>query len=126
MADPRKPEDQAPKDQDTPAPGLDPVHPANDPAVERDPATADPRHRSTTTVVNTGGRRTNLVVAAVVAFLIVIALLVFVNWQPADPQATLPADPAAVEDPAAPAEPAPADDAVAPAEDEAPAEEAVE
>jgi hypothetical protein len=57
MADDRRPADPAAhRPEQEPAPGFDPVHPANDPAVERDPAAAPPRGTNTTVVTANSGR----------------------------------------------------------------------
>ncbi len=114
MAEPYRPRDSFPRDPDAePAPGLDPVHPANDPAVERDPAMRGTR--SDTTVVQARDNRSSLIFAGVIAALLVVALLFFINWSPTDPQATAPGGPAVTEEPAATTETAPATDTAPPA-----------
>lgn len=139
MADDRRPVDPAAaRPEHEPRPGFDPVHPANDPAVARDPA-AGPR--TNTTVVNSGGR-SSMMIAAVIAVIAIIAALIAMNWDWGSPQATAPADPAVVEqetapaagdqtappadDPAAttaPTDTAPADADTAPADEPVPADE---
>jgi hypothetical protein len=117
MAEDRKPGDPtANRGQDEPKPGFDPVDPANDPAVERDPA-ASGGTRKTTVVTDSG--RSGIIIAGVIAVIAIIAAIIAMNWDWADPQATqMPADPAAIEE-GAPATgddvtPAPADEGVAP------------
>lgn len=132
MADDRRPVDPAAhRPEHEPRPGFDPVDPANDPAIERDPAAT--RTTSRTTVVDRGGGNSGMMVAAVIAVIAIIAAIVAMNWDWGSPQATTPGEPAAVEqetapapgdEPAAtaPADTAPADEA-APADDTAPAGE---
>lgn len=134
MADDRRPVDPAAhRPEHEPRPGFDPVDPANDPAVERDPVTRSTR----TTVVNSRGGGSGMMVAAVIAVIAIIAAIVAMNWDWGNPQATAPGEPAAVEqgtapaadEPAATAPTAPAGEAApagdtAPADDAAPADEA--
>ncbi|MFN4271664.1 MAG: hypothetical protein ACK4F5_02555 [Aliihoeflea sp.] len=104
MADDRRPVDPAAqRPEQEPAPGFDPVHPANDPAVERDPAAGTARERHTTVV--TSNSRGGVYIAALIAVVAIIAAIVAMNWDWGNPQATImPADPAAMEETAPAAE----------------------
>lgn len=104
MADDRRPVDPAAhRPEQEPAPGFDPIHPANDPAVERDPAAGAPRERHTTVV--TSNSRGGVYIAALIAVVAIIAAIVAMNWDWGNPQATtMPADPAAIEETAPAAE----------------------
>lgn len=104
MADDRRPVDPAAhRPEQEPAPGFDPIHPANDPAVERDPAAGAARERHTTVV--TSNSQGGVYIAALIAVVAIIAAIVAMNWDWGDPQATtMPADPAAVEETAPAAE----------------------
>lgn len=112
MADDRRPVDPAAhRPEQEPAPGFDPVHPANNPAVERDPAVGAARERQTTVV--TSNSRGGVYIAALIAVVAIIAAIVAMNWDWGNPQATtMPADPAAIEETA----PAAEDGATAPAD----------
>jgi hypothetical protein len=122
MADDRRPIDPAAhRPEHEPTPGFDPVHPTNDPAIERDPAGAPIRDRQTTVVTSRGSG--GVYIAAVIAAVAIIAAIVAMNWDWGDPQATtLPADPAAVEETA----PAAQDGTAPPADDPAAAGETAE
>jgi hypothetical protein len=124
MAEERRPgEPGAGRRDDEPRPGIDPLDPANDPAVERDPE-ATSRTTHVQTPAATSGRG-GLIAAAVIAVVALIGAIIAMHWDWGDPQATqMPAAPAAVEEgaPAAGDDPAAAptgEDTAAPAGDEA-------